>query len=60
MYICRRAVLQRQTTECILKELCTNPKKLCRGCRYKKCINMGMSIKGLLFVVPLRKHINTY
>lgn len=41
-----RAVLQNQEAKCILEEgLCTDL-KFCRGCRYKKCLAFGMSIKG--------------
>ncbi|CAD5210283.1 unnamed protein product [Bursaphelenchus okinawaensis] len=45
----RRAVLQHQSTNCENPDQCKQPvvKRLCRGCRYKKCLDMGMSIKSL-------------
>ncbi|CAD5215009.1 unnamed protein product [Bursaphelenchus xylophilus] len=45
----RRAVLQRQSTKCENHNRCNSPSapKLCRACRYKKCLEMGMSIKSL-------------
>lgn len=40
-----RAVLQRQEPGCIGPKHCDS-KKLCRGCRLSKCLEMGMSRAG--------------
>ncbi|KAI1727553.1 ligand-binding domain of nuclear hormone receptor domain-containing protein [Ditylenchus destructor] len=44
----RRAVLQKQEPKCILDDgECKNPMKYCRGCRYRACLQMGMTITAL-------------
>ncbi|KAH7671537.1 NHR-19 protein, partial [Aphelenchoides avenae] len=42
----RRAVLQRQEPGCIGPKHC-DTKKLCRGCRLSKCLEMGMNRAAL-------------
>ncbi|KAI6242715.1 Zinc finger, C4 type [Aphelenchoides fujianensis] len=42
----KRAVLQRQTTKCEKQAECGSH-KLCRGCRYRRCLEEGMSKSAL-------------
>uniref|UniRef100_A0A915DVM4 Uncharacterized protein n=1 Tax=Ditylenchus dipsaci TaxID=166011 RepID=A0A915DVM4_9BILA len=46
----RRAVLQKQEPRCILQQIdhkCMDRSKFCRGCRYRTCLDVGMTITAL-------------